>query len=55
MTERKENHGRHVMDTPHRQNTSPFTTTGEPRPGDVAITVLTALILLVVLVIVAVL
>ena len=43
------------MDTPHQGNTSPFSSTGEPRPSDVAITVLTALILLVVLVVVAIL
>jgi hypothetical protein len=34
---------------------SPFTNTGEPRSGDVAITVLTALILLIILAVVAVL
>lgn len=43
------------MDTPHRGNTSLFSSTGEPRSGDVAITVLTALILLVILIIIAVL
>jgi hypothetical protein len=41
------------MFTPHQGNTSPFSGTGEPRRGDVAITVLTALILLVVLIVVA--
>jgi hypothetical protein len=55
MKERKKNHGRHVMETTHREHTSPFRTTGEPRPGDVAITVLTAFILLLVLIVVAVL
>ena len=43
------------MDTPHQGSTSPFSGTGEPRSGDVAITVLTTLILLVVLVVVVVL
>jgi len=43
------------METQHQGNSSPFSGTGEPRPGDVAITVLTALILLVVLIVVAVL
>ena len=43
------------MDTPHQEHTPPFTTNGEPRPSDVAITVLTAFILLLVLMIVAVL
>jgi len=43
------------METRRQDNTSPFSGTGEPRPGDVAITVLTALILLVVLIVVAVL
>ena len=43
------------MQTRRQKNISPFSNTGEPRPGDVAITVTTALILLVVLVLVAVL
>jgi len=43
------------MFTPHEGNASPFSGTGEPRSGDVAITVLTALILLVVLIVVALL
>ena len=43
------------METRHQENRSPFSSTGEPRSGDVVITVLTALILLVVLVVVAVL
>jgi hypothetical protein len=43
------------METPHQGNNSPFSGTGEPRSGDIAITVLTALILLVVLCVVAVL
>ena len=42
------------MNTPPHGNTSLFSGTGEPRSGDVAITVLTALILLVVLVVVAI-
>ena len=41
------------METPHQGNSSPFSGTGEPRSGDIAITVLTALILLAVLVVVA--
>ncbi len=43
------------MDTPHQGNTPLFSSTGEPRSGDVAITLLTALILLVLLIVVAVL
>jgi len=43
------------METRHQVNSSPFSGTGEPRSGDIAITVLTALILLVILAIVAVL
>ncbi len=43
------------METPHQGNASPFTGAGEPRSGDIAITVLTAFILLVVLVVVAIL
>jgi len=43
------------METRHQGNRSLFSGTGEPRPGDVAITVLTALILIVVLIVVAVL
>lgn len=41
------------MDTPPSRNTSPFAGIGEPRSGDIAITVLTALILLGVLAVVA--
>ena len=41
------------MHTPPSGNTSPFAGIGEPRRGEVAITVLTALILLLVLVVVA--
>lgn len=41
------------MNTPSTGTSSGFAGTGEPRSGDVAITVLTALILLVVLVAVA--
>ena len=41
---------------PRRQQTiSPYSSSGEPRSSDVAITVLTALILLVVLIVIAVL
>jgi hypothetical protein len=43
------------MESQRQETTSPFSSTGEPRSGDVAITVLTALILLVVLIVVAVL
>lgn len=43
------------MDARQQVSMSRFSGTGEPRPGDVAITVLTALILLVVLIVVAVL
>jgi len=43
------------METRRQQNLSPFSGTGEPRSSDVAITVLTALILIVVLIVVAVL
>jgi len=43
------------MEARKQRTPSPFTIIGEPRPGDVAITVLTALILLVILVVVAVL
>jgi hypothetical protein len=43
------------MEERNQQSLSPFSTTGEPRSGDVAITVLTALILLAVLVVIAVL
>ena len=43
------------METRRQENRSPFSSTGEPQSGDVAITVLTALILLVVLFVVAVL
>jgi hypothetical protein len=51
-----ENSGRRpAMDTRRPNSLSRFSGTGEPRSGDVAITVLTALILLAVLVVVAVL
>ncbi len=43
------------METRNQHNASPFSSTGEPRPRDVPITVLTALILLFVLVVVALL
>ena len=43
------------MESQKRGTTSPFSSTSEPRSGDVAITVLTALILFVVLIVVAVL
>jgi hypothetical protein len=43
------------METQRERDPSPFSSTGEPQSGDVAITVLTALILLVILAIVAVL
>jgi len=43
------------MESRRQQNLSPFSGTGEPRRSDVAITVLTALILIVVLVFVALL
>jgi len=43
------------VDTRQQGGTSRFSGTGEPRSGDVAITVLTALILLFVLIVVAVL
>ena len=43
------------METQNQSCHSPFSSTGEPRSSDVPITVLTALILLFVLVIVAVL
>ena len=46
---------RSAMESQKRGTTSPFSSTGEPRSGDVAITVLTALILFVVLIAVAVL
>ena len=56
MKRRNDLEGRHeMMTTRHRQSSSPFSSYGEPQKGDVAITVLTALILLVVLVFVAVL
>jgi hypothetical protein len=47
--------GRISMTTRQRENRSPFSNTGKPRSDDVAITVLTALILVVVLIVVAVL
>jgi len=43
------------MGTRKQQTISPYSGSGEPRPADVAITVITALILLVVLIFVAVL
>ena len=43
------------MKTPRQHGTSPFSASGEPRSSDVAITVLTAMILLLVLVVVALL
>ena len=43
------------MESRKRQVMSPYSSSGEPRPGDVAITVITTVILLVVLVVVAVL
>jgi hypothetical protein len=43
------------METRSQENTSPFSGIGESRPGDVAITVLTALILIAVLIVVALL
>lgn len=43
------------MDTRQQVRMSRFSGTGEPRSGDVAITVLTALILLVILAVVALL
>ena len=41
------------MESQEQGTTSPFSSTDEPRSGDVTITVLTALILLVVLIVVA--
>ena len=55
MHAEENNERRPVMDTQRQMSTSRFSGTGEPRSGDVAITVLTALILLAVLVVVAVL
>ena len=43
------------MDPRHQIRLTQFSGTGEPRSGEVAITVLTAMILLVVLIVVAVL
>lgn len=43
------------METPQEQNQSLFSNTGEPQSGDVKITVLTALILLFILAVIAVL
>jgi len=43
------------METRSERNQSLFSNTGEPQSGDVAITVLTALILLVILAVVALL
>jgi hypothetical protein len=43
------------METPREEKRPLFSSTGEPQSGDVAITVLTALILLVILAVVAVL
>ena len=42
------------MSTQHEESRSPFSGLGEPQKGDVAITVLTTLILLAVLVVIAV-
>jgi hypothetical protein len=44
---------RKTMEPRNRDSTPPYGTSGEPRPADVPVTVLTALILLVVLVFVA--
>jgi hypothetical protein len=55
MHAEENNEGRPVVDTQQQISMSRFSGTGEPRSGDVAITVLTALILLAVLVVVAVL
>jgi hypothetical protein len=55
MQPEENDEGRPVMDTRRQISMSRFSGTGEPRSGDVAITVLTALILLAVLVVVAVL
>ena len=41
------------METPRQESPSPSANLGEPRSGDVAITVLTAMILLFVLLVVA--
>lgn len=43
------------MESRPKRSLSPFSSTGEPQSGDVAITVLTALILLVILAFVALL
>lgn len=51
----KDDHGRPGMETRSQQRPPLFSTTGEVRSGDVAITVLTALILVLVLIVVAVL
>ena len=55
MRRREDVQRRLKMTTRHRERRSPLSSIGEPQQGDVAITVLTALILLVVLVLVAVL
>jgi hypothetical protein len=55
MQPEENNEGRPVMETQRQIRISRFSGTGEPRSGDVAITVLTALILLAVLVVVAIL
>jgi hypothetical protein len=53
---REENDDRRsAMETPREEKQPLFSRTGEPQSGDVAITVLTALILLVILAVVAVL
>jgi hypothetical protein len=49
----KDDDGRPEMEIGNQKNPALFSGTGEPRSGDVAITVLTALILLAVLVVVA--
>jgi hypothetical protein len=53
MHRKKKDERRPAMDTGEHARISRFSGTGEPRSGDVAITVLTALILLVVLIVVA--
>jgi hypothetical protein len=55
MTREKDDERRSAMETRHEQDRSLFSNTGEPQSGDIAITVLTALILLIILAVVAVL
>ena len=55
MHSEENNERRPEMDARRQNSLSRFSGTGEPRSGDVAITVLTALILLGVLVVVAIL